>query len=336
MISDVLATTCSLPPKAGRYDKAYIPTVGGVFPHVADKVVISGLVQKLTLLPGGHCLAVAGDLPPIIEFHKQLVQQSHDFHEMCKICLAFCYTIDFTLVVNDTPRDRRVTLASESCRRLQSDQYGLAIVGGSGESTIRSLLFKQQPLEIHGTAGLSKLSRAFFLVSEALDLDSRDPTQTIEKSFGGYYEIATYDGEKFFKFDRVAYHYVRLDTFGSESYWVLHKSIYHEYVNGDLIVRRVVWAREDNGGSVWQDCYLIGDLQRPADNARATEHIGNTVPSTDWEVVCFEAGHSKFRAVSAGRNLVKVWKQADRWFHETDTALMDEYVEAFIKATKSE
>ncbi|CAG9243703.1 hypothetical protein [Paraburkholderia caribensis] len=326
VISDVLVTSRGLPPTNGRYEKAYLPTIGGVFPHVSSEATISGLIQKLSLLPGGHCLAVAGDLSPILDFHAQLIQQSHDFDKMYRVCQAFSETVSFTLLVNDTARSRRVTIASESCRHLRSGQYELSIVGGSGESTLRRLLLKQKELSIRGTSDLGELSRAFFLVSEALDLDSKDPTQTLEKSFGGYYEIATYDGEKFIKFDRVAYHYVRLDIIDGENLWVLHKSIYHEYVNDDLIVRRVVWTREGVDGPVWQDCYAIGSFEKPADLRRAKAHIDDTVPTTEWEVLCFEIGALKFRTVSSRRNLVNLLKRGNRWFHETDAALLDEYV----------
>jgi hypothetical protein len=148
VISDVLVTSRGVPPTNSRYEKTYLPTIGGVFPHVSAHATISGLIQKLSLLPGGHCLAVAGDLHPILDFHAQLVQQSHDFHGMYRVCQAFSDKVSFTLLVNDTVRSRRVTIASESCRRLRSDQYGLSIVGGSGESTLRRLMLKQKELNI--------------------------------------------------------------------------------------------------------------------------------------------------------------------------------------------
>ncbi|CAE6713178.1 hypothetical protein [Paraburkholderia nemoris] len=328
VISDVLVTSSGLPQRAARYEKIYIPTIGGVFPHISADSAISGLIQKLSLLPGGHCLAVAGDLSPILEFHAKLVDCGHDFEEISVLCEEFSSRISFVLLAKDSEDDRLITMTSESCRRLRNDKYGLALVGGSGESTLRKLMLQQKDAPIQGTESLSDVSKAFFLVSEALDLDSRDPSQTIEKSFGGYYEISTYDGSQFCKIDCVAYHFLRLGKLGDEDCWVLHKSFYHEYVSDDLIVRRIVWTRDEGGGIVWQDCYAIGDFHRYANMERAKVHIDETVPTTKWEVLCFEVGASKFRAVSAGRNLISLRKSEDRWFHDIDSTLMDQYAEA--------
>ena len=336
IISDVLLTERVRHSSGGqRYEKTYIPSVGGMFPQISTRASISGLVQKTYVLESGHCVALSGDFESVQKFHRDISSRMK-VDEIVEICLRYQDKLQFAALIHEPEVERLFVCATESCRQLSPGSYGLVLVGGRGHSTLRSLLIRHQDLPFKGDPGMEKIGRALCLISEALDMDESSPAETLGERFGAYYEITAFTGSEFTKIGNVAYHYLTLDFRDDSNRWMLKKSYYHEYLRSDLIVRRVLWAKDNDRSVVWQDCYIIGGLEKPVDMVGATQWIQNTAPAPFLEVLCVKVGQSKFRFVAKRRHVVRIRKEGDEWFPDVDEELIGPFSRTIWAALQGE
>jgi hypothetical protein len=318
LISDVLLTTSVRQSNDGdRYRRTYIPSVGGTFPQVSGEVSIAGLGQKLYVTEAGACFAVAGDLERACRFHAAL-SLAQDIDEISKTCSLFKDDLQFAVFFPNRTKGTNHLCASMNCKVMRTGPYGLVVIGGSGETTLRQLLLRQAEQPIHGDETVLPIARALCLVNEVLAMDETHSDITLGARFGAYYEIAAYNDGIYLKLDHVAHHYLRFVTDGDHGYWSLTKSYYHEYLDEDLIVRRVVMGQENGESVVWQDCYIVGGLSGSLDLAASSSHIINRGPSPIWEVLSLDVGGCVVRIVSTARHLLKPRLSQGRWYFSID------------------
>ncbi|VVD71985.1 hypothetical protein PAQ31011_00658 [Pandoraea aquatica] len=329
MISDVLVTDDGWSSgKKPRYERTYIPSIGGTFPHVGPNAAISGMMQKTFLLPDGKCIAAAGGLQTVLSFRTQ-VEQAAGIDEVLDVCSRHVDELDFVFMSHCVEYQQLLVLATETCRRMTLDAYGAVIIGGSGESTIRRLVTEHAELPFSGEGGLATLGRALCLVNAALELDASVPQSTLGRRFGAYYEVTYFDGESFVKLDRTIHHFLAITLVEGLAAWFLSKSFYHEYVDGVLVARRITWGADEAKSFVWQDCYEIGGDAAPFPRGRFEEHINTVVPDPVIEVLNIKVGDRTFRFVSSQEKLVKIWQEDGRWFSDLD-ADMDKRLREII------
>ena len=155
-------------------------------------------------------------------------------------------------------------------------------------------------------------------MSDALDLDETNPSETLAKRFGAYYEITVYTGSTFKKIGNVAYHYLTARMSGGEVQWYIDKTFFHEYLDNDLVVRRIEWGHEHGRLAPWQDCYLIGGMQSDRNANDVRRLIEETAPAPIVEVLCISDGMNKARVVRWRKHLVSFRSAGDGWFPSID------------------
>jgi hypothetical protein len=317
-ISDVLLTEGLRHSADGeRYGRTYIPSVGGTFPQVSPSASISGLMQKTYVLESGHCVSLAGDFEPIVNFYADIKSKT-DLLDIAKTINRYQGTFQFAVAMLDDKAERIYLCATESCRQLTPGSYGTVLIGGSGHNTLRKLLIAHQQRPFSGDPALNSIGRALILINEALDMDESDPAETLGERFGAYYEITAFTGSKFVKIDNVAHHYLTIKFVDGVKHWILRKSYYHEYIGDDLVVRRVSWGQDNEQPVVWQDCYSIGGLKGPINMSAVKRRIHDTAPTPMIEVLCVQIENSRFRIVSDQRHLISIRREENRWFATID------------------
>lgn len=324
VISDVLLTDAvrqSFDDR--RYGRRYIPSIGGTFPQVSADVSIAGLVQKTCVLGNGHCMVVAGDLRRAARFCSEVASRSA-IGDIVEICRRYDGELQFVVLMNDSEGKTVYVCATESCRRLSPGSYGTVLLGGSGEGAWASLFMRHQGLPFKAGQESESLDRALCLVNEALDMDQSNRSETLGKRFGAYYETTAFTGSEFIKVGRVAHHYLTLDFTDNGSWWIIKKSYYHEYLDNDLIIRRISWGLDSEEPAVWQDCYVIGGLMSRVNAIEARRWIDETAPAPLAEVLCVQVGESKFRFVRWQRRLVTIRKEEGKWFPAVDREVIEE------------
>lgn len=332
VISDVLLTDAVRQSfDERRYQKRYIPSIGGTFPHESGGVSIAGLVQKTYVLDNGHCVVLAGDLRRAARFCSEVASRSA-IGDVVEICQRYSDELQFVVLVNDSESKTVHVCATESCRRLSPGSYGSVLLGGSGEGAWASLVVRHQDLLFKAGQESESLGRALCLVNEALDMDQSNRSETLGKRFGAYYEITAFTGSEFIKVARVAHHYLTLEFTDSESQWIIKRTYYHEYLDNDLIVRRISWGLDSEESAVWQDCYVIGGLMGRVNTIEARTWIDQTALAPLAEVLCVKVGESKFRFVRWHRRLVTIRKEEGKWFPAVDREVIEEISRAIAAA----
>ncbi|MBN3783261.1 hypothetical protein G3O06_37940 [Burkholderia sp. Ac-20345] len=333
-ISDVLLTAELRHSADGeRYEKTYIPSIGGTFPQVSQNASISGLIQKTYILPMGHCLSLAGDFESVLNFYAEIKSKT-DLFDVANIISRYKKSLQFAVAMLDRDTDRIYLCATESCRQLTPGSYGSVLIGGSGHNTLRKLLIAHQHRPFVGDPALDSIGRALVLINEALEMDESAPIETLGEHFGAYYEIAEFTGSQFVKIDNVAHHYVTIKIIDGTAHWILEKSYYHEYCGGNLLVRRISWGQD----FVWQDCYVIGGFNGPVNLREVQLRVSDTAPIPMFEVIRLKFETSNFRVVSNRRHLIKIRKEGDRWFGDVDNIAANElanYIADELEATRT-
>lgn len=324
IISDILLTEGLRYSADGkRYEKTYIPSLGGTFPQVSPDASIAGLIQKTYVLDNGHCVALAGDFEIVADFYSDIASKT-DLVDIAKAVKRYQDALQFVVLMHDAEAEQIYLCATASCRKLTPGSYGMVLIGGSGHTTLRKLLIAHQQRPMVGDSTLKNLSRALILVNEALDMDESDPAETLGERFGAYYEITAFTGSRFVKIGDVAHHYLTVNFVDGVTHWVLKKSYYHEYLGNNLIIRRVTWGRDNEQSVVWQDCYAIGSLRGTANIPEVSHRIRDTAPMPTLEVLCVRIGKSSFRTVLEQRHLVKIRREESKWYPDIDQVVLDE------------
>lgn len=319
-ISDILTTAELRHSGDGeRYEKTYIPSIGGTFPQISKSASISGLIQKTYILPVGHCLSLAGDFNSILKLYGDL-KSAVSIVEIGSIISRYKNSLQFAIAMLDRDADRIYICATESCRQLNPGSYGSVLIGGSGHSTLRKLLIDHQHRPFVGDPTLDSIGRALVLINEALEMDESAPAETLGERFGAYYEIAAFTGSEFVKIDNVAHHYVDIKIIDGVAHWIVEKSYYHEYCGDNLLVRRISWGKD----IVWQDCYAIGGFNGAVNMREIRLRVSDTAPTPMFEVLRLRFGDSRVRTVSNRRHLIKIRKEGGRWFGDVDNVAASE------------
>jgi len=330
LISDVLLTKGLHHSVDGaRYRRTYIPSLGGTFPQVSPEASISGLGQKTYLLNTGGCFSVAGDLPRVLKFYSRLSEDG-EARNVIQTCSEYKDDIQFVVFIVDAAAKVLFLCASPDCTLMRPGSYGLVVIGGSGESTMRKLLLQHEERSLQGDSTLAPIARALCLINEALLMDENEPSATLGRRFGAYYELAKYEDGLFVKVGNIIHHYIKFVVGEDVNYWMVRKSYYHEYIGEDLVVRRITFDHEHTEISGWQDCYVIGGMSAPTDGTSAEAHINSFAPAPAWEVVCLEVSGIVFRVVSNRHHLIKISMSEGRWFLSIDEQLARELVDRIL------
>lgn len=327
LISDVLLTGSPRQTADGeRYQRTYLPSIGGTFPDISNQATIVGVAQKMYITPFGGCFTFAGDFARAAKLHAALVEQ-HDIRRIVEICGDFIDDLQMAICTPETDGGINYVLASRSCTSLRPGPYGQVFIGGSGEASLRRLLLKQAQLPMHGDASLQPIASALCLVNEALQMDARQPSQTLGERFGAYYEIAAYTEGRYAKLDHVAHHYFLFVGDDTNGYWQLARSYFHEYLGNDLIVRTVAVGHEQGEPALFQECHVVGGLNAPIELDNATARTQCAGVSTHWEVVSLEIAGYTFRRVLRGRRLVEFRIDGGRWHFGIEPRLWAELMQ---------
>lgn len=327
IISDVLVTSGSFVVQTGeRYGKVYLPSVGGKFPHLTSQESIAGLIQKTYVISDAHSVVFAGGIREAKNFYEDMVS-AKSYEEKVSVCEKYRGCLQFVNCFADVQTQSTFVVATDDCNYLEPGDYGLVIVGGSGESSIRDLLLQHQALPFCGEKELAPYARALCLVSAAIDLDEKLPAKTIEKKFGGYYEVSLFLDGKFLKLEGVQYSYWKIEVFDGRINWVPSKIYFHEYIAGVLVVRRVSFSSKEENFAIWQDCYGISGFESSMLPSEACNKALEHIPLPFIEVASVEIDGDVFRFVAMTQPLVSFRQEGGRWFPDINTKLLDAYAE---------
>lgn len=311
IISDVLLTEeIRLLNNNERYKRTYIPSIGGIFPQIRPNISLAGMVQKTYILDETCCVTFAGNAADIVNFYQKIKSQQN-ISQIISCCNYYKDKIQFSILFHDTEKKTIYLCATDSCRVLDTEAYGKILIGGSGESTLRELLIAHQNFLHDGTPHFEPIARALFLVNAALELDEINNSKTLGKGFGAYYEISIFLDPIFVKLDCVSHHYMSIE--GADSALVLKKSYYHEYIEEDLIVRRVTYANENNQISIWQDCYVIKNIESKG-NKNYEKYINSEIKNIEFEVISIKINGNYIRLFHNRKTLIKTYIKNNRWF----------------------
>lgn len=324
VISDVLVTSEMLGNNTERYQKIYLPSIGGTFPHLTGVSSIKGYIQK-TYIVGRRTFVAAGTLNAAHGFYDEM-HSAETFEKFWSACSQYKDDLQFASFALESSTSQIYLCCTDSCRQMQLGDYGYVIVGGSGESTIRNLLLKHQSLGFDGDKAMAPIARALCLVSEAIDLDDTAPSQSLQRLFGGYYEISYFSHDAFFKLERVLFSFWEVVIQDNGPQWMPTKMFFHEYVDGVLVVRRITISSESGESAViWQDCYGIGGFSASSSNELVRSKVSTSIPEAIMEVASVELNGACFRFVSLDKPIIRFEAAGDRWVTKIDYQLLQHY-----------
>jgi hypothetical protein len=85
LISDVLITKGTRSSQEGRrYEKLYLPSIGGRFPDLPNKISIDGYIQKM-YVTDKYTFVVAGGYAAVENFHLKILS-SETIEEFVSVC----------------------------------------------------------------------------------------------------------------------------------------------------------------------------------------------------------------------------------------------------------